>query len=97
MNFFEQIINLLGGIKYHLAQIESELHMANVNQQQFDADLTAFLTNVTALITAIQAFLALPPVADLSAEDAEVQAAGTAVTAAIAGIPQPPVPPTPGP
>ena len=64
-----------------------------VNQEQFDADLADFRTAVTNYITAVTAFLALPPVIDLSAEDDSVKAAAQAVADAQAQLPVPP--PTP--
>ena len=78
--------------------------MAQVGKEQFDADLAAEQTGQANLITAqgtyiaaVTAFIALPPVIDLSAEDATVNAglqavndAGTALAAAQAALPPPP-------
>lgn len=61
-----------------------------VSQAQFDADLAAFNTAVTNYITAVNAFIALPPVVDLTNEDTSVNAAAAAVAAAQAQIPVPP-------
>ena len=61
-----------------------------VSKEQFDADLATTLGAVTSLIAAIEAFLALPPVIDLQAEDDSVKAAADAVNAEIAKIPAPP-------
>ncbi len=63
-----------------------------VSQTQFDADLAAFKTAVETYIAAVTAFLALPPVVDLSAEDASVAAAQAEVAAAQAALPPPPGP-----
>ena len=74
-----------------------------VSREQFDADLAAqqsatvdYISADTDYIAAVDAFIALPPVIDLAAEDATVQAALTniatakaAVDAAKARIPQP--------
>ena len=81
--------------------------MPNVSREQFDADLateraaqTDYIAVDTDYIAAVDAFIALPPVMDLAAEDATVQAgltdiatAKAAVVAAKARIPAPPPPP----
>ena len=75
----------------------------SVSREQFDADLAAQQSATADLIsadndyiTAVDAFIALPPVVDLAAEDASVQealtniaTAKTAVDAAKARIPTP--------
>ena len=61
-----------------------------VTQAQLDADLATETSQLTAYINAVNAFIALPPVIDLSNEDASVQAEIAAITAAIAQIPPPP-------
>lgn len=61
-----------------------------VNQAQFDADLAAYNTAVEGYIAAVTAFLALPPVVDLTNEDASVQAAAADVATALAALPPPP-------
>ncbi len=60
-----------------------------VSRDQFDADLAAAQTATNDLISAdtdyiaaVDAFIALPPVIDLAAEDATVQAGLAAVTTA---------------
>ena len=63
-----------------------------VSQAQFDADLAAFKTALETLLAAVTAFIALPKVADLTAEDAEVGAAAAEVAAAQAALPPPPAP-----
>jgi hypothetical protein len=63
-----------------------------VDQPTFDADLATYNAAVTALIAAIEAFMAIPAVVDLSAEDASVKAGADAVNAEIAKIPVPPGP-----
>ena len=63
-----------------------------VDKATFDADLATYNTAVTSLIAAIEAFMALPPVIDLQAEDDSVKAAADAVNAEIAKIPGPPAP-----
>lgn len=61
-----------------------------VGKEQFDQDLTAFTSGVTDYIAAVDAFIALPPVVDLAAEDDSVKAALEAVNAAKGRIPQTP-------
>ncbi len=61
-----------------------------VSRDQFDADLAAYNTEVGNYIAAVNAFLALPPVIDLSNEDASVATALAAVQAAEAQLPPPP-------
>jgi hypothetical protein len=61
-----------------------------VNREQFDSDLAAFNQGVTDYIAAVDAFIALPPVIDLSQEDDQVKAALQAVNDAKGRIPQPP-------
>lgn len=61
----------------------------------FDADLAAYKSGVEAYITAVNAFIALPPVVDLSSEDDSVKAGLTEVQAAQAAIPGQPPPPQP--
>jgi hypothetical protein len=61
-----------------------------VSREQFDADLAAYNTEVGNYIAAVNAFLALPPVVDLSNEDAAVATALSAVQAAEAQLPPPP-------
>lgn len=64
-----------------------------VSRDQFDADLAAYNTGVTDYIAAVDAFIALPPVIDLAAEDDSVKAALDAVNAAKSRIPgSPPLP-----
>jgi hypothetical protein len=63
-----------------------------VSRDQFDADLAAMLTEQANYITAVNAFIALPPVIDLANEDATVQAGLAAIQAAEAQIPPPPQP-----
>ncbi len=63
-----------------------------VSKEQFDADLASYNTAVSNYISAVNAFLALPPVVDLSDEDASVQAAAAAVAAAQAQLPPVPAP-----
>lgn len=80
-----------------------------VSKDQFDADLAAeqaaqanLITAQGTYISAVNAFIALPPVVDLAAEDATVNAglqsvndAATALAAAQAQIPPPPGPSKP--
>ena len=69
-----------------------------VSKDQFDADLAALQTALTGYIAAVDAFIALPPVIDLSNEDATVQTGLTNIAAARGRIPgAPPPPPAPGP
>lgn len=58
-------------------------------KEQFDADLAAALSAVTDYIAAVDAFIAMPPVIDLAAEDESVNAALTAVNEAKSRIPVP--------
>lgn len=60
-----------------------------VSREQFDADLAAQQAATTDYIAVVDAFIALPPVIDLAAEDATVQAGLTAIAEAKARIPQP--------
>jgi hypothetical protein len=70
--------------------------MPPVSQSQFDADLAAQQQATTDYIAAVDAFIALPPVIDLSTEDASVQTALTNIAAARGRIPgAPPPPPKP--
>lgn len=65
------------------------------SREQFDADLAAEQAAVVDYIAAVDAFIALPPVVDLAAEDQTVQSALSAIAAAKSRIPTPP--PAPGP
>jgi hypothetical protein len=58
-----------------------------VSREQFDADLQQDLAAVTDYITAVDAFIALPPVIDLTNEDDQVKAAFQAVTEARERVP----------
>ncbi len=78
-----------------LAELKERTNQMAVSQAQFDTDLAAYNTAVTNYITAVEAFIAIPAVADLTAEDTAVQAASTAVATAAAKIPAPPVTSTP--
>jgi hypothetical protein len=60
-----------------------------VSKEQFDADLAAYNTGVTDYIAAVDAFISLPPVIDLAAEDDAVNAALQNVNAAKERIPHP--------
>lgn len=64
-----------------------------VSRDQFDADLASYNSAVTDYIAAVDAFIALPPVVDLAAEDDSVKAAMDAVNAAKGRIPGAPPPP----
>ena len=63
-----------------------------VTREQFDADLAADMAALQDYINAVDAFIALPPVIDLSNEDQTVQDALTNIAAAKSRIPVPPVP-----
>lgn len=77
-----------------------------VSKEQFDADLATqqaaqadLITAQGTYIAAVNAFIALPPVVDLTAEDDSVKAgaqaiadAATALAAAQAALPPPPGP-----
>ena len=63
-----------------------------VSKDQFDADLAAYNTAVTNYIAAVTAFIQLPPVVDLTAEDDSVKAAAQAVADAQGKLPPPPAP-----
>lgn len=66
------------------------------SRDAFDADLAALTSAVNDYIAAVDAFIALPPVIDLAAEDATVQTGITNVNAARGRVPgAPPPPPTP--
>lgn len=67
------------------------------SRDQFDADLAALNTAITNYITAVNAFIALPPVIDLSNEDATVQGGITAIQTAQGQIPGQQPPPAPSP
>lgn len=69
--------------------------MPPVSRDQLDADLATEQQNLTDYINAVNAFIALPPVIDLSNEDATVQAGIAAIQAAAAQIPPPPGPAKP--
>ncbi len=60
-----------------------------VSREQFDSDLAAQQAATTDYIAAVDAFIALPPVIDLAAEDATVQAALTQIAEARSRIPAP--------
>lgn len=78
-----------------------------VGKDQFDADLAAeqaaqadFITKVGVYEAAVNAFIALPPVVDLTAEDATVNAGKAAIDQAAADLATaqgnlPPPPPGP--
>jgi len=61
-----------------------------VSRDQFDADLAAERAATTDYIAAVDAFIQLPPVIDLAAEDATVQQGLTDIAAAKSRIPTPP-------
>ncbi len=69
--------------------------MPPVDRAQFDADQAQEQTDLLAYIAAVNAFIALPPVVDLTNEDATVQAGRQAIADAAANLPPPP--PTPSP
>ena len=60
-----------------------------VNKEQFDADLAAQQAAISDYIAAVDAFIALPGVIDLTAEDDAVKAGAQAIADAKARIPQP--------
>lgn len=60
------------------------------SQSQFDADLQSLKDNLATYIAAVNAFIALPPVVDLSAEDDSVKQGITDIQAAQANLPPPP-------
>jgi hypothetical protein len=60
-----------------------------VNKEQFDADLAAQQAAITDYIAAVDAFISIPAVVDLTAEDDEVKAGAQAIADAKARIPQP--------
>ena len=60
-----------------------------VSREQFDADLAAATAAVNDYITAVDAFIALPPVIDLANEDESVQTALSNIAAAKDRIPHP--------
>ena len=64
-----------------------------VSRDQFDADLAAAEAAQADYIAAVDAFIALPPVVDLQAEDDTVKAGADAIAAARARIPGAPPPP----
>ena len=64
-----------------------------VSRDQFDQDLAAERAATTDYIAAVDAFIQLPPVIDLAAEDATVQQGLTDIAAAKSRIPAPPPPP----
>lgn len=61
-----------------------------VSQAQFDADLQGMIDALNTYIAAVDAFIALPPVVDLAAEDASVQSSIQAIATAQAALPPPP-------
>jgi len=63
-----------------------------VNKETFDQDLQAMLTAQTNYIAAVNAFLQLPPVIDLTSEDDSVKSAAQAIADAQAQLPPPPQP-----
>lgn len=66
-----------------------------VSQAQFDQDLAGMITALNTYIAAVDAFIALPPVIDLSNEDAEVATSLAAIQTAQGQIPHPAGPATP--
>jgi len=58
-----------------------------VDRDTFDADLAAYNSAVTDYIAAVDAFISLPPVIDLTNEDDSVKAAAQAVADAKSRIP----------
>lgn len=60
------------------------------SREQFDADLQAQITATNDYISAVDAFIALPPVIDLTSEDDQVKAAAQAIADARGRIPNPP-------
>lgn len=63
-----------------------------VTQAQFDADLQGMIDALNTYIAAVDAFIALPPVVDLAAEDASVQTALQNIQTAQSQLPPPPGP-----
>ena len=66
-----------------------------VSKEQFDADLAAHIQGDNDYITAVDAFIALPQIIDLAAEDTLVNDGLAAISAAKGRVPPPP--PTPQP
>jgi hypothetical protein len=60
-----------------------------VGKEQFDADLATQQAAQADYIAAVDAFIALPPVVDLTAEDDTVKAGAQAIADAKARLPQP--------
>lgn len=63
-----------------------------VSREQFDADLAAEMAEFAVYAAAVNAFIALPPVIDLTEEDATVAAGLQAIRDAEAQLPPPPSP-----
>jgi hypothetical protein len=78
-------------ITHALEAIAEALRNMPTGEPAFDADLSTYLAAVTTYVAAVNAYIAavaaaVPPGVDLSAEDAQVQAAGTALATAQAAI-----------
>lgn len=75
-----------------LNHLERMLETVAIDQSQFDADFNPFITAVNDYITAVNAYIAAvqaaqpPPAVDLTAEDAAVKTAATALAAAATAV-----------
>lgn len=76
-------------ITAQLDRIEGRIEKMAISQEQFDQDLSALVTEIGNLETAVDALVASKPAADLTAEDQAVQTAAAGVAAELAKITPP--------
>jgi predicted nucleic acid-binding Zn-ribbon protein len=94
----EQVKDLLQTLNDNIVTLQGKVDKMAISQSQFDTDLASFLTQFTALITAVDALIASAPTpADLSAEDQQVLAAAQAAAAELNKLSPPTPVPTPAP
>ena len=87
----DRLEDKLEQLQNQLNRIERTLADMALDQATFDTDLAALVQAITDLDTAVDAFIASKPAADLTAEDQSVQTAAAAVAAELAKL----APPTP--
>lgn len=98
------IIDILVYINYefnrlqeNLTEIRKEIKTMAIDQATFDTDLAGLISSFGTLVTAVDAFIASHPAADLTPEDQAVRDAAAAVADELNKL-NPPTPvPTPAP
>jgi predicted nucleic acid-binding Zn-ribbon protein len=78
--------NRLSEVKKAIKETQKRIKKMTISQAQFDTDLAAAVTAFTSLITAVDAYIASKPAADLTTEDNTLKTAAANATAEIAKL-----------